>query len=141
MVLDRSPSSANLLPLHEVAFPVHHHLNHLAFELVVSVVVSVVVTDLVWTPDADVLVPVLAHLASHVVLVLDETAVALDPFLVAVFAVAAETVVVAAVVSRPVVWVHHAWSARRGRLLQSSSASLASLALRVMPYVAAPLHT
>ena len=115
MVLDRSPSSANLLPLHEVAFPVHHHLNHLAFELVVSVVVSVVVTDLVWTPDADVLVPVLAHLASPVVLPLDETAVALDPFLVGVFAVAAETVVVtvvfaaetvvvAAVVSDPVVY-------------------------------------
>ena len=98
------------------------------------------------------LVPVLAHLASPVVLVLDETVVALDPFLVAVFAVAAETVVVtvvfaaetvvvAAVVSGPVVCVHHAWSARRGRLLQSSPASLASLALRVMLHVGAPLHT
>ena len=54
---------------------------------------------------------------------------------------AAETVMVAAVVSGPAVWVHHVWSAHRGRLLQSSSASLASLALRVMPYVAVPLHT
>ena len=89
------------------------------------------------------LVPVLAPPASPVVLVLDGTAVALDPVLTAVFAVAAETVVVAAVfaaetvvvaavVSGPAVWVHHAWSAHRGRLLQSSSASLASLALRVM---------
>ena len=67
------------------------------------------------------------------VLVLDETAVALDPFLVAVFAIAAETVmvavvfvaetvVVAAVVSSSAVWVHHVWSAHQGRLLQSSSA-------------------
>ena len=95
-------------------------------------------------------VPVLTHLASPVVLVLDETAVALDPFMVAVFAAetvvvtvvsAAETVVVAAVVSGPAVWVHHVWSAHRGRLLQSSSASLASLALRVIPYAAGPLHT
>ena len=82
MDLDRSPSSANLLPLHEVAFPVHHHLNHLALELVVSVVVSTVVPDSVLTPAADVLVPVLAPPASHVVLVLDETAVALNPVLV-----------------------------------------------------------
>ena len=70
------------------------------------------------------LVPVLAHVAAPVVLVLDETAVALDPFLVAVFAVAAETVVVtvvfaaetvvvAAVVSGPAVWVHHVWSVHR----------------------------
>ena len=98
------------------------------------------------------LVPVLAHPASPVVLVLDETAVALDPFLVAVFATAAETVavavvfaaetvVVAAVVSGPAVWVHHVWSAHRGRLLQSSSASLASLVLRVMQCAGAPLHT
>ena len=71
------------------------------------------------------------------VLVLDETVVALDPFLVAVFAIAAETVVVATVVSGPAVWVHHAWSAHRDRLLQSSSEFLASLALRVMPYAAA----
>ena len=53
---------------------------------------------------------------------------------------AKKTVVVAAVVSGPAVWVHHACSAHRDRLLQSSSAFLASLALRVMPYVAALLH-
>ena len=33
------------MPQHEVAFPVHHHLNYIAFELVVSVVVSAVVPD------------------------------------------------------------------------------------------------
>ena len=43
---------------------------------------------------------------------------------------------VAAVVSGPAVWVHHVWSAHRDRLLQSSSATLAFLALRVMPYAA-----
>ena len=69
-------------------------MNHLAFGLVVSVVVSAVVLDLVSTPDAHVLIPVLAHLASHVVLVLDETAVVLDPFLIAVFAIATGTVMV-----------------------------------------------
>ena len=102
-----------------MASSVHHQLlvNHLAFELVVSVVVSAVVLDLVSTPDAHVLVPVLVHLASPVVLVLDETAVVLDPFVIAVFViatktvvvivVAAETVSVAAVVSGPAVWVHH----------------------------------
>ena len=56
------------------------------------------------------------------VLVLDETAVALDPVLVDVFATrtvvvavvfAVETVSVAAVVSGPAVWVHHVWSAHR----------------------------
>ena len=102
--------------------------------------------------DAHVLVPVLAHLASPVVLVLDETAVALDPSLIAVFAIAtrtevvtvvfaAETVMVAAVVSGHAVWVHHVWSAHRDRLLQSSSTSIAFHVLRVMPYVAVPLHT
>ena len=101
--------------------------------------VSAVVPDSVQTPVADVLVPVLAPPASPVVLVLEETAVALDPVLVDVFA--AEAVIVAAVVSGPAVWVHQVWSAHWGRLTQSSSASLASLALRVMPYVAAPLHT
>ena len=143
---------------HEVAFPDHHHLNRLAFELVVTVV-----PDLVSTPDAHVLVPVLVHLVSPVVLVLDEVAVVLKPFVIPVYVIAtrtvvaivvfaaetvmvaavfaAETVSMAAVVSGPAVWVHHVWSAHRGRLLQSSSASLASLALRVMPYVAAPLHT
>ena len=54
---------------------------------------------------------------------------------------AAETVSVAAVVSSPAVWVHHVWSAHRDRLLQFSSAPLAFLALRVMPYAAVPLHT
>ena len=111
---------------------------------------SAVFPDSVWTPVADVLVPVMAPPASPVVLVLDETAVALDPVLVDVFAAetvvevavfVAETVVVAAVVSGPAFWVHHVWSAHRGRLLQSSSTSFASLALRVMPYLAAPLHT
>ena len=48
---------------------------------------------------------------------------------------------VAAVVSGPVVWAHHVWSDHQGRLLQSSTASLASLALRLMPYAAALLHT
>ena len=130
------------MPQHEVAFTVHHQLlvNHLAFELVASVVVFAVVPDLVSTPDAHVLVPVLAHLAAPVVLVPDETAVALDPFLF-LFLRLRRRLSVAAVVSGPAVWVHHVWSAHRGRLLQSSSASLASLALRVMPYAAAPLHT
>ena len=66
---------------HEVVFSVHHQLlvNHLAFELVASVVVFAVVLDLVSTPDAHVLVPVLVHLVSPVVLVLDEIAVVLDP--------------------------------------------------------------
>ena len=81
------------MPQHEVAFAVHHHLNHLAFGLVVSVVVFAVFLDLVSTPDAHVLVPVLAHLASPVDLVLDETAVVLDPFLIAVSVVATRTVV------------------------------------------------
>ena len=105
---------------HEVVFPVHHQLlvNHLAFELVASVVVFAVVLDLVSTPDAHVLVPVLVHLISPMVLVLDETAVVLDPFVIAVFVIAtrtvveivviaAETVSVAAVVSGPAVWIHH----------------------------------
>ena len=55
--------------------------------------------------------------------------------------VAAETLSVAAVVSGPAVWVHHVWSAHRDRLLQFSSASLAFLALWVMPYAAVPSHT
>ena len=107
------------MPQHEVVFAVHHHLlvNHLAFELVASVVVFAVVLDLVSTLDAHVLVPVLVHLVSPVVLLLDETAVVLEPFVIAVFAIAtrtvmvivvfaAETVSVAAVVSGPAVWVH-----------------------------------
>ena len=127
-------------------------MNNLAFELVVSVAVFAVVLDLVSTPDAHVLVPVLVHLVSPVVLVLDEIAVVVDPFVIAVSMVAtrtevvavvfaAETVSVAAVVSGPAVWVHHVWSAHRDRLLKFSSASLAFLALRVMPYAAVPLHT
>ena len=42
---------------------------------------------------------------------------------------AAETLSVAAVVSDPVVWVHHVWSAHRDRL-----------PLWVIPYAAVPLH-
>ena len=135
---------------HEVVIPVHHQLlvNHLAFDLVASAVGL----DLVSTPDSHVLVPVLVHLVSPMVLVLDEIAVFLEPIVIAVFVIvtrtavviivfAAETVSVAAVASRPAVWVHHVWSAHRGRLLQSSSASLASLAPREMPYAAVPLHT
>ena len=87
------------------------------------------------------LVPVLVHLVSPVVLVLDEIAVVLDPFVIAVSVVATRTVVahvvfaaetlsVAAVVSDPAVWVHHVWRAHQDRLLQFSSASLAFLALR-----------
>ena len=47
--------------------------------------VFAVVLDLVSTPHAHVLVPVLVRLVSPVVLVLDEIAVVLDPFLIAVF--------------------------------------------------------
>ena len=123
-------------------------MNPLEFELVVSVVVVAVVLDLVSIPGAHVLVVVLVHL---VVLVLDEIAVVVDPFVIAVSMVAtrtvlahvvfaAETLSVAAVVSDPAVWVHHVWSAHQDRLLQFSSASLACLALRVMPYAAVLLH-
>ena len=139
---------------HEVVFPVRHQLlvNHLAFELVVSVVVFAVVLDLVSTPDAHVMVPVLVHLVSPVVLVMDEIAIVLESFVIGVFVIAtrivvvivvfaAETVLVAAVVSGPAVWVLHVWSAHRDRLIQSSAASLAFLALRVMPHAAVPLHT
>ena len=63
----------------------------------------------------------------------------MDPFVIAVSTVATRTVV-AAVVSDRVVWVHHVWSAHQDRLLQFSSASLAFLALRVMPYAAVLLH-
>ena len=144
----------NLFPQHEVAFPVHHQLlvNLLEFELVVSVVAVAVVLDLVSTLDAHVLVVVLVRRVSSVVLVLGEIVVVVDPCVIAVSMVAmrtvvthvvfaAETLSVAAVVSDPVVWVHHVWSARRDRLLRFSSASLAFLALRVMPYAAVPLHT
>ena len=69
-------------------------MNRLAFEIVASVVVFAVVLDLVSTPDAHVLVPVLVHLVSPVVLVLDEIAVVLDPFVIAVLVIATRTVVV-----------------------------------------------
>ena len=143
----------NLFPQHEVAFPVHHQLlvNLLEFELVVSVVAVAVVLDWVSTLDAHVLVLVLVHLVSPVVLVLGETVVVVDPCVIAVSTVATRTVVthvvfaaetlsVAAAVSDPAVWVPHVWSADRDRLLRFSSASLAFLALRVMPYAAVPLH-
>ena len=125
-------------------------MNPLEFELVVSVVVVAVVLDSI--PGAHVLVVVLVYLVSRVVLVLDEIAVVVNPFVILVSMVATRTVVahvvfaaetlsVAAVVSDPAVWVHHVWSAHQDRLLQFSSASLAFLALRVMPYAAVPLHT
>ena len=50
--------------------------------------------DLVSTPDAHVLVPVLLHLVSPVVLVLDEIAVVLEPFVIAVLVIGTRTVVV-----------------------------------------------
>ena len=58
-----------------------------------------VVPDSVQTLVADVLVPVLARLASSAVQVLDATAVVLECVLIAVSAAATDTVVVAAVVS------------------------------------------
>ena len=84
MTLHPSPSFADLLlwdllSRHEVAFTVHQHLDHLVLELVVFVVVSAVVPDPVQTLVADVLVDVLARPVSPVVLVLDETAVVLEP--------------------------------------------------------------
>ena len=102
-------------------------MNLLEFELVVSVVAVAVVLDLVSTLDAHVLVVVLVHLVTPVVLVLDEIAVVVDPCVIPVSMVAmrtvvthvvfaAETLSVAAVVSDPVVWVHHVWSAHRDRL-------------------------
>ena len=127
-------------------------MNPLEFELVVSVVAVAVVLDLVSTPDAQVLVPVSVHCVSLVVLVLGEIVVVVAPCVIAVSMVAMGTVVthvvfaavtlsVAAVVSNLVVWVHHVWSAHRDHLLRFSLASLAFLALRVMPYAAVPLHT
>ena len=127
-------------------------MNLLEFELVVSVFVVTVVLDVVSTLDAHVLVLVLVHRVSSVVLVLGEIVVVVDLCMIAVSMVATRTVVahvvfaaetlsVAAVVSEPVVWVHHVWSAHRDRLLRFSSASPAFLAMRVMPYAAVPLHT
>ena len=113
-------------------------MNPLEFELVVSVVVVAVVLDSI--PGAHVLVVVLVYLVSRVVLVLDEIAVVVNPFVILVSMVATRTVVahvvfaaetlsVAAVVSDPALWVHHVWSAHQDRLLQFSSASLAFLSL------------
>ena len=64
------------------------HLNHLVLELVVFVVVSAVVPDSVQALVAGVLVPVLARPASPVVQVPNETAVVLEPVLIAVSAAA-----------------------------------------------------
>ena len=100
-------------------------MNLLEFELVVSVVAVAVVLDLVSTLDAHVLVVVLVHRVSSVVLVLGEIVVVVDPCVIAVSMVAMRTVVThvvfaaetlsvaAVVVSDPVVWVHHVWSAHR----------------------------
>ena len=115
-------------------------MNLLEFELVVSVVAVAVVLDLVSTLDAHVLVLVLVHRVSSVVLVLGDIVVVVDPCVIAVSMVAtttvvaqvvfaAETLSVAAVVSNPVVWVDHVWSAHQDRL-----------ALQVMPHTAVPLH-
>ena len=136
----------DLLSRLEVVFPAYQYLNHLVLELVVYVVVYAVVPDSVQTLVVDVLVPVLARPVSSVVLVLGETAVVSELVLLAVSEAATDTVmvtavfaeqavVVAAVVSGLVVWVHHVWSVHRDRLLQFSSTFLASLALRVMSCV------
>ena len=63
-------------------------MNPLEFELVDSVVVVAVVLDLVSIHGAHVLVVVLVHLVSPVVLVVDEIAVVVDPFVIAVSMVA-----------------------------------------------------
>ena len=116
-----------------------------------SVAVAVVL-DLVSTLDVLVLVPVSVHLVSPVVFALGEIVVVVAPCVIAVSMVAmrtvvthvvfaAETLSVAAVVSNPVVWVHYVWIAHQDHLLRFSLASLAFLALRVMPYAAIPLHT
>ena len=68
-------------------------MNPLEFELVVSVVVVAVVLDLVSIPGAHVLVVVSVYLVSPVVLVLDEIAVVVDPFVIAVSMAATRTVV------------------------------------------------
>ena len=84
------------------------------------------VLDLVSTLDAHVLVVVLVRRVSSVVWVLGEIVVVVDPCVITVSMVtmrtvvthvvfAAETLSVAAVVSDPVVWVHHVWSAHRDR--------------------------
>ena len=107
-------------------------MNPLEFELVVSVVVVAVVLDLVSIPGAHVLVVVLVYLVSPVVLVLDEIAVVVDPFVTAVSMVATRTVVAhvvlaaetlsVAAVLNPAVWVHHVWSTHRRSSRSASDA-------------------
>ena len=76
------------------------------------------VRDLVSTLEAYVLVLVLVHHVSSEVLVLGEIVVVVDPWVIAVSMVAtmnvvthvvyaAETLSVTALVSDPVVWIHH----------------------------------
>ena len=76
------------------------------------------VRDLVSTLEAYVLVLVLVHHVSSEVLVLGEIVVVVDPWVIAVSMVATmnvvthvvyapETLSVAALVSDPVVWIHH----------------------------------
>ena len=67
--------------------------------------VSAVVLDLASTPDAHVLVPVMVHLVSPVVLVLDEIALVLDPFLIAVFAIATGTVAHVVFAAETLLWL------------------------------------
>ena len=102
-------------------------MNPLEFELVVSVVVVAVVLDLVSIPGAHVLVVVLVYLVSPVVLVLNEIAVVVDPFVIAASLVATRTVVAHVVFSAETLSVAAvvSWSAHRDRLLQFSSESLA----------------
>ena len=122
-------------------------MNPLEFELVVSVVVVAVVLDLVSIPGAHVLVVALVHLVSPVVLVLDEIAVVVDPFVIAVsmvatrtvlahVVVAAETLSVAAVLCQILLSGYTMFGALIG-IVSSNSHQL----LRVMPYAAVPLHT
>ena len=77
--------------------------------------------------EAYALVLVLLHHVSSEVLVLGEIVVVVDPWVIAVLMVAtmnvvthvvyaAETQSVAALVSDPVVWIHHVWNAHQDRL-------------------------
>ena len=97
--------------------------------------VSAVVPDLVSTPDADVLVPVLAHLASPVVLVLDaeETVVAAVVF-------AAETV---SLLLRQILLSGYTMFGALIGIVSSNPYQHLSffLALPVMPDAAVPLHS
>ena len=114
-------------------------MNLLEFELVVSVVAVAVVLDLVSTLDAHVLVVVLVRRVSSVVLVLGELVVVVDPYVIAVFNgcdedcgdtccfCGGDSVGGCCCV--------------RSCCLGTPSASLAFLALRVMPSAIVPLHT